>query len=126
MEQRWGLPILAWPERLRPTPWDLLALPLVLGALALLAWGGSQMGTPYHLGQELPISLDPRMLPGYALRTVLRMFWALVASLVFSFAYAGIAAKSRRAEQVMIPMLDILQSVPILGFLSITVTGFIA
>jgi NitT/TauT family transport system permease protein len=66
------------------------------------------------------------VLPEYALRTVLRMFMALVASLVFSLAYAALAAKSRQAEKVLIPTLDVLQSVPILGFLSITVTGFIA
>src|SRR4029077_18960240 len=53
-------------------------------------------------------------------------FMALVASLVFSLAYAALAAKSRQAEKVLIPTLDVLQSVPILGFLSITVTGFIA
>jgi NitT/TauT family transport system permease protein len=125
MQQRWGLPIVAWPSRLRPTIWDLIALPLVLGVIALLAWGGREMSVPYH-GEELPISLDPRMLPEYALRTVLRMFMALVASLVFSLAYAALAAKSRQAEKVLIPTLDVLQSVPILGFLSITVTGFIA
>jgi NitT/TauT family transport system permease protein len=125
MQQRWGLPIVAWPSRLRPTIWDLIALPLVLGAIALLAWGGREMSVPYH-GEELPISLDPAVLPEYALRTVLRMFMALVASLVFSLAYAALAAKSRQAEKVLIPTLDVLQSVPILGFLSITVTGFIA
>ena len=125
MQQRWGLPIVAWPSRLRPTVWDLIALPLVLGAIALLAWGGREMSVPYH-GEELPISLDPAVLPEYALRTVLRMFMALVASLVFSLAYAALAAKSRQAEKILIPALDILQSVPILGFLSITVTGFIA
>ena len=65
-------------------------------------------------------------MPEYALRTVLRMVCALVASLVFSLAYAALAAKSRQAEKILIPILDILQSVPILGFLSITVTGFIA
>jgi NitT/TauT family transport system permease protein len=125
MAERWGLPIVAWPSRLRPTVWDLIALPLVLGAIALLAWGGREMSVPYH-GEELPISLDPAVLPEYALRTVLRMFMALVASLVFSLAYAALAAKSRQAEKVLIPTLDVLQSVPILGFLSITVTGFIA
>jgi NitT/TauT family transport system permease protein len=125
MQQRWGLPIVAWPSRLRPTVWDLIALPLVLGAIALLAWGGREMSVPYH-GEELPISLDPAVLPEYALRTVLRMFMALVASLVFSLAFAALAAKSRQAEKVLIPTLDVLQSVPILGFLSITVTGFIA
>jgi NitT/TauT family transport system permease protein len=126
MKQRWGLPIVAWPSRLRPTLWDLIALPLVLGLLALLGWGGSEMSVPYHFGEELKISLDPTVLPEYALRTVLRMFMALVASLVFSLAYAALAAKNKHAEKVLIPTLDVLQSVPILGFLSITVTGFIA
>jgi NitT/TauT family transport system permease protein len=126
MEQRWGLPLIAWPSRLRPNSWDLVALPLVLGALALLAWGGMAMGAHYQIGDALPISLDPWRLPEYALRTVLRMAAALVASLVFSLCYATLAAKSRQAEKILIPVLDILQSVPILGFLSITVTGFIA
>jgi NitT/TauT family transport system permease protein len=126
MEQRWGLPLIAWPSRLRPNYWDLIALPLVLGLLALIAWGGMAMGAHYHVGDTLPISLDPRMLPEYALRTVLRMAAALVASLIFSLGYAALAAKSRTAEKILIPVLDILQSVPILGFLSITVTGFIA
>ena len=126
MEQRWGLPLVAWPSRLRPNYWDLVALPLVLGAIALVAWGGMAMSARYHIGEALPISLDPWRLPEYALRTVLRMAAALVASLVFSLAYAALAAKSRQAEKILIPILDILQSVPILGFLSITVTGFIA
>ena len=126
MEQRWGLPLIAWPSRLRPNSWDLVALPLVLGALALLAWGGMAMGAHYQIGDALPISLDPWRLPEYALRTVLRMAAALVASLAFSLCYATLAAKSRQAEKILIPVLDILQSVPILGFLSITVTGFIA
>ncbi len=126
MEQRWGLPLVAWPSRLRPNGWDVVALPLVLGLLALVAWGSVAMSARYQIGEPLPISLDPWRLPAYALRTVLRMAWALVASLVFSLGYAALAAKSRRAEKIMIPVLDILQSVPILGFLSITVTGFIA
>jgi NitT/TauT family transport system permease protein len=84
------------------------------------------MAVPYTLSQELPLSLDPIHLPYYALRTVLRMFFALVISLLFSFLYASFAAKSKRAEVFLIPLLDILQSVPILGFLSITVVGFVS
>jgi len=126
MEQRWGLPLIAWPSRLRPNYWDLVALPMVLGGIALLAWGGMAMSAHYQVGEVLPISLDPWRLPEYALRTVLRMGCALVASLAFSLAYAALAAKSRQAEKILIPVLDILQSVPILGFLSITVTGFVA
>jgi len=126
MEQRWGLPLIAWPARLRPNYWDLIALPMVLGVIALLGWGGLAMSQHYQVGEPLPIDLDPWRLPAYAMRTVLRMAAALVASLVFSLGYAALAAKSRHAEKILIPVLDVLQSVPILGFLSITVTGFIA
>ena len=125
MQQRWGLPIVAWPSRLKPNYWDGIALPLVLGTLVLIGWASRQMSVPYKLGETLPLSLDPSHLPEYGLRTVLRMALALAASLAFSLAYAALAAKSKRAEKLLIPVLDILQSVPILGFLSITVTGFI-
>ena len=56
----------------------------------------------------------------------MRMLAALVASLVFTFTYATLAAKSRRAEMVLIPLLDVLQSVPILGYLSFTVVFFVS
>ena len=81
---------------------------------------------PYTITDSLPLSLDPYYLPYYALETVLRMFCALIFALVFSFVYASIAAKSKKAGLILIPLLDILQSVPILGFLSITAVGFIA
>jgi NitT/TauT family transport system permease protein len=73
-----------------------------------------------------PTSLDPSNLPGYAARTTLRMMAAMVLSLLFTFTYAAWAAKSRRAGMVLIPLLDILQSVPILGFLSVTVVFFLS
>ena len=109
-----------------PNLWDIIAFLLVMGLVTLLAWGSRQMAVPYTPGQEIPLSLDPSCLPLYALRTVLRMVAALIFSLIFTFTYATLAAKSRRAEELLVPILDILQSVPILGFLSITVTGFIA
>ncbi len=72
------------------------------------------------------ISTDPADLPYYAARSLLRMFLALALSVVFTFVYATAAARLRRAEKVLVPVLDVLQSVPILGFLSVTITGFIA
>ncbi|MDT8911929.1 ABC transporter permease subunit [Amycolatopsis sp. PS_44_ISF1] len=72
------------------------------------------------------VSTDPAELPYYAGRSLLRMFIALAFSVVFTFVYATAAARLRRAEKVLIPVLDILQSVPVLGFLSVTITGFIA
>jgi NitT/TauT family transport system permease protein len=61
-----------------PNRWDLLLLPLVFGAIFLLAWGGQRMAVPYEFGAALPISLDPARLPEYALRTTLRMGIALL------------------------------------------------
>ncbi|GAA4846431.1 ABC transporter permease [Saccharopolyspora rosea] len=72
------------------------------------------------------VSTDPAELPYYAGRSLLRMFVALVLAVLFTFVYATAAARLRRAEKVLIPALDVLQSVPILGFLSVTITGFIA
>src|SRR5579862_7918280 len=122
----WGLPNLTWAKQLRPNIWDVVALPIVLGLVALLAYDSQQANTPFQLGTHIDITLDPAVLPLYAMRTVLRMAVALIVSFVFSLLYAALAAKSRTAEKILIPVLDILQSVPILGFLSITVTGFIA
>ncbi|HUJ73460.1 MAG TPA: ABC transporter permease subunit [bacterium] len=109
-----------------PNRWDLVALPLTLGLLALLAEGARQMAVPFTLGQEMHITLDPAILPWYAVRTTLRMLVALAASLLFSICYATLAAKNRRAGLILVPMLDVLQSVPVLGYISFTVTGFIA
>lgn len=109
-----------------PGIWDVMAFILVMGLVTLLAWGSRQMAAPCTPGEQIPLSLDPVHLPMYALRTVLRMVAALIASFAFTFTYATLAAKSRRAEGILVPLLDILQSVPILGFLSVTVAGFIA
>jgi len=109
-----------------PNRWDWILLPLVLAVLAATAFGAMQMARPFTVGQVTPMSLDPVYLPYYLLRTMLRMFTALACSLLFSFIFAAIAAKYRAAEKVMIPMLDVLQSVPILGFQAIAIAPFIA
>lgn len=72
------------------------------------------------------VRTNPANLPYYAGRSLLRMFVALAASLLFTMVYAYAAAHSRRLERILIPALDFLQSVPVLAFLSVTVTGFIA
>jgi NitT/TauT family transport system permease protein len=109
-----------------PNRWDLVAIPLILAILALAFLGVRQMQAPIAVIQQTPVSLDPANLPGYALRTVLRMLAGLVASLIFTFVYATLAAKSRRLELVLIPILDVLQSVPILGYISFTVVFFMS
>jgi NitT/TauT family transport system permease protein len=124
---RWSPPgISDIPRGVIPNRWDLLAVPLILGILFLLAAGARQMALPLAAPQAIQLSLDPAYLPGYALRTTLRMLAAMGFSLLFTFTYATAAAKSRRAELVLVPVLDVLQSVPVLGYVSFTVTFFLA
>lgn len=118
------------PETLRRLPFSLADVAVILGTLvllALIARIGAGTLVSFQPPDVVPgIDLEPRNLPYYAGRSTLRMFIALFFSTLFTLIYGYIAANSRRAERVMIPLLDILQSVPVLGFLSITVTGFIA
>jgi NitT/TauT family transport system permease protein len=116
-------PTLALSRRL-PNRWDLFAMVVVFGALIGVAHVARGTLVPLNAPNATMISLDPAHLPSYAARTTLRMFAALFASLLFTFTYATTAAKSRRAGLVLIPILDILQSVPILGFLTFTVVFF--
>ena len=112
-------------RRVLPNQWDLIAFAAILALLTAIAKSYHGISAPLPSLNENLVSLDYWQLPYYALRTTLRMFAALVASLIFTFTYATLAAKSRRAEMILIPVLDILQSVPILGFLSFTVTFFL-
>ena len=114
----------AW--RLAPNRWDFVAFPLIICAIAMAAIGFHQTMAPISTLKTQVISLNPSMLPEYALRTTLRMLAAIVASLVFTLVYGTVAAKSRRAGLVLVPILDILQSVPVLGYISFTVTFFLA
>src|SRR5579864_781436 len=116
-------------RRPRFSPPDLL----VGLAIAVLLFGiislGRAMGAPITKrqgGTSGTISTGIANLPYYAARSLLRMFIALFFSVTFTFVYATAAARMRRVRVVLIPLLDILQSVPILGFLTITITFFIA
>ncbi len=112
-------------RRVLPNQWDLIAFAAIMAVLTAIAQSYHGISAPLPTPKTDVISLDYSSLPYYALRTALRMFAALFFSLVFTFTYATLAAKSRRWEMVLIPVLDILQSVPILGFLSFTVTFFL-
>lgn len=116
-------PALAGGRRL-PNVWDISAIVCVFGALIGVAEVARGTFVAINAPGATQISLDPIHLPEYAVRTTLRMFAALFASLVFTFTYGVAAAKSRRASLILVPLLDILQSVPILGFLTFTVVFF--
>src|SRR5471032_1628745 len=106
--------------------WDLIAFVVVIGLIAFLGEAAHGLFIPLSQLDAAPLSLDPRHLPEYAARTTLRMLIALLLSLVFTLTYATWAAKSERAGKLLVPILDILQSVPILGFISIMVVFFMS
>lgn len=105
--------------------WDIISIITVFVIFLFLAKAASGMDSPYQLGEKLPINLDINSLTYYALRSVLRMAIALFISLIFCLIIGYSSAKNKKAEMIFIPMIDILQSVPVLGFLSLTVVGFI-
>ncbi|WP_290986533.1 ABC transporter permease subunit [Hyphomicrobium sp.] len=107
-----------------PNRYDVFAFAILFGVFIAAAHGAHVMERPLAALDFTPVSLEPVNLIPYALLSTLRMFAAIIASLVFTFVVATLAAKSRKAELVIIPALDILQSVPVLGFLSFTVTAF--
>jgi len=120
------LPISVERRALGFNSWDVIAIVLVVGLVVFLAEASRDVLQPLAELQRTPLSLAPAHLPEYAARTTLRMFLALALSLLFTFTYATLAAKNKRARVLLIPLLDILQSVPILGFISTTVVFFMS
>ena len=119
-------PVSIEARRLLPSRWDLLAAILVLGFLVAFADVSRFLVHPLSSISGNYLKLDPTDLPSYALRTSLRMLIALGVSLAFTFTYATWAAKNRRAGSLLVPLLDILQSIPILSFLSLTIVWFLS
>ncbi|MFE7312160.1 ABC transporter permease [Streptomyces sp. NPDC057555] len=113
--------------RLVRLPWvdAAVAAAVLVGMYLLLRAGG---GTPvsFDPSHVVAVDTDPAELPYYAARSLARMFAALAAAATFAVGYAYAAARSRRLERVLIPALDILQSVPVLGFLTVAVAGFVS
>jgi len=100
---------------------------LVLVAVAALVYLGARLAfrTPVEVGGPV-LTLSPAALPWYALLSVGRMAAAYVLSLVFSLGYGYLAARHRAARTVMMPLLDVLQSVPILSFLPLVLLALTA
>ncbi|MFD4318296.1 ABC transporter permease [Streptomyces sp. NPDC058548] len=130
--------------RTRPAPLPASLASRVAGRLTALTWVdavvaaavlvllyvtlrvGEGTTVSFSTAQHVQVDTDPARLPYDAARSLLRMFTALAASVVFTLVYAYAAARSRRLERILIPALDILQSVPVLGFLTVAVAGFLA
>ncbi|MGQ4005789.1 ABC transporter permease subunit [Francisellaceae bacterium CB300] len=117
--------------RISRTKWDILALSVILLILCIFVWSTSGLGGAVDYTDQVSvekysaISLNLWLLPYYTAETTIRMFIGLGFSLVITFVLGALAAKSKRAENIIIPAVDILQSIPILGFFAITISGFL-
>src|SRR5260370_41316714 len=103
---------------------DLVVFLGVVAAITLVVIAAARWTAP--LTPVVSIDLSPAVLPIYAGYSLLRMLLAYLLSLVFTLIYGHIAATHRRAEAVMIPLLDILQSIPILSFLPVVTLAMVA
>jgi len=100
----------------------LLGLVLVVGIADL----GSQMAVSFHPSEsQAQVDLHPSLLPYYAARSCLRMFIGLAISLVIAITLGSVTSRSPLAERLILPMVDVLQSVPVLGFLAVSVPFFL-
>jgi NitT/TauT family transport system permease protein len=105
---------------------DIIAIIFVSGALIFFGWGSQCSRTSIEDFSSQQINLTFSNLIHYGLRTLFRLVIGIIFSIIFSICYAALAAKSKRAEKILMPLLDVLQSVPILGYMSFTVAGFVA
>jgi NitT/TauT family transport system permease protein len=95
---------------------DLFVLAAIIAGLFSLIAMGREWHQPFQ--SKVDISLSPWMLPLYTMYSFLRGAVAYVLSFLFTLVYARWAAYDRRAERFLIPLLDILQSIPLAAFLT--------
>jgi NitT/TauT family transport system permease protein len=105
---------------------NIIAIVFVGSGIIFFGWGGDNSDIPIEEFNSQTIDLRFVDLIYYGFRTLFRLIIGIIFSIIFSICYAALAAKSKKAEQILIPLLDVLQSVPILGYMSFTVAGFVA
>ena len=118
------LPISMPLETFRIRSIDLAVLIFIIGILSLIIYTASEWGAPYE--RTLEIDLNPAKIPEYSAQSLVRIFLAYMLSLVFSIWYGYTASRSKIHEKIMIPLLDILQSIPVLSFLPAVVLAMIS
>ena len=122
---RRGLPVREVLRGRRLNVYDLLLAVGIVAVLYVVVKLGQAMTVSYAPGRtNVNLNTDVSNVPYYAARSLLRMFIALFISTVFTFVYGTAAARLRRAEKVLVPILDVLQSIPILVFLPVALTFF--
>jgi len=117
-------PLLAPPAIRRLGLADVAILCLLGGAIATVIAFAREFEAP--LRQVVQIDLRPAALPKYTLYSLTRGVLALAISYLFALGFGWAAAKSRTAERLLLPLLDILQSIPVLGFLPGLVLGLMS
>jgi NitT/TauT family transport system permease protein len=116
-----------WLDRPRKMGWTDLIFLLVVVALAMGIFNAAQeWGAPRDARIEPTIDLSPWYLPLYTFYSLMRGLIAYALSLVFTLVYGYWAAKDRVAQRVLVPLLDILQSIPVLGFAPSLILVFVA
>jgi NitT/TauT family transport system permease protein len=116
----WGTIPANVPSLLRDLPILLAALAFFYAVLSMTHYWMTPAGAP------MEIHLEPSALPRYAMFSVLRIAAAYVVSLAFTLVYGYIAAYNTRAEKFMVPLLDTLQSIPVLSFLPGVMVAMVA
>lgn len=115
-----SIPVL--PFKFKPV--DILIIFFIIGILSVVVYVAS--GWRYEMQPAVEISLELKNLPLYAANSLVRIFFAYFLSLLFSIWYGYTASRSKMHEKVMIPLLDVLQSIPVLSFLPGVVLAIIA
>ena len=102
--------------------WDVFAVliifSIIIGVGAIIPESTSMVAAAGNT-----VDLSPNNLPYYAMRSVFRMFFSLLLSIISTFVFGTWMAKSLRAERILLPLVDILQSVPVLAFLNVAIWG---
>jgi NitT/TauT family transport system permease protein len=116
----WGMVPSTVPSVFRDLPILLAALAFFYAVLSMTHYWLSPVGAP------MEIHLEPSALPRYAMFSVLRIAAAYIVSLAFTLVYGYVAAYNTRAEKFMVPLLDTLQSIPVLSFLPGVMVAMVA
>ncbi len=106
-----------------PNVFDIVLFLMVACIFIILGHGLMQAALPFPKSPSHRLSLNLSELPLYTVRTVLRLLLGLIISVVLTFIIATAAAKNRIAGRILVPLCDILQSVPVLGF-QVFIAGF--
>ncbi|MGK0600347.1 ABC transporter permease [Yokenella regensburgei] len=104
---------------------DTVVTLIIVAAVALFIYGWQTMHTPFN-GHDLPaLSMDYRLLPYYTLRTTMRLVIGLFYSMIFSVVFAVLAARYAPMRRVILPFVNFMESVPLVGFLTFTTAFFL-